>query len=736
MYSVKTYKFAKKDGHTWKNCIEYSLQETINILKNKQDKYLNIRLDPSKECIAYGDIDHCPDEHTANTIFEMIASEFSVNKEDISISYCYKQQEKEYSYHWSIRSLKTDIKTLKHIFSQDKYKQFKNGSSTIVDSAPYKCSWFRLPYQTAKEKPLTHEIIQGDVEDFLLQNIPDQATEFKYQIPPKKVIPPKKKINNIDKINNNNNTNYKIVELIDVTYLTKYDTWLAIMFGMKFEGYTEEEARTISKKAPNYSDEGFTNVWNKPQDEIIISQGTLNYYAKLSNQEEYYKLVQDTEIAEKDYESVKQKMEEKYHLCKIATGEFMIYINGKWKNYSKDGIKSFLDDKLYLEFDKEKNKKKLEPLWKKWIHDENKLSYDKIVCEPHTCPKNVLNIYQPYDIYNYIKDDYIHDEEGLIMFKRLISCICNHQENTMKLVNQWIAHLILHEGEKAGICLVITGKQGTGKDSLIETIKKILGKDKVFSTTQPENHVWGRFNSLIVHSKLNHVSEVDQSNSFSFMNKIKGLLTDPQITIKAEGEKPFSISSYHNYILATNSDCPIELKELKVGQRRFSIIRTSIDLKGDNDFFQKYYEKLESKDFLLTIFYYLKNMADVPKRFTEQHIIDGLSKLQESIQTGNEDIETEFLKDFTQKNYDSNEDTLKIASSELFRMFNEYRKENYSDKYDYSQKKFTLKMKIYNLEDFKDCIKWRPTKKCNVFEMDMKSLHDIFSPKCLIEDDE
>lgn len=296
MYSVKTYKYAKRDGDKWKDCIERSFDECCQILKNKQDKHLNLRLDPTKECIVFGDIDHCADEDTANTILEMIAGEFNVKKEDISKTFCYKKEKKEYSYHWSIPSLKTNIQTLKHIFSQDKYTQFINGVHDLVDHSVYKSAWFRLPYQTEATKPLTHEIIQGKIEDFLVHNIPDEATEFKYEIPPKKekpkkVIPPKK-INNIDKMNkkNNKNTNYGIVDIIDVKYLTNYDTWLRILFAMKFEGYSEEEARIISKKAENYSEEGFINVWNKPKDEITISQGTINYYAKLSNQEEYYKL--------------------------------------------------------------------------------------------------------------------------------------------------------------------------------------------------------------------------------------------------------------------------------------------------------------------------------------------------------------------------------------------------------------------------------------------------------------
>jgi hypothetical protein len=104
----------------------------------------------------------------------LIREELKINDNDISKSFCKK--ENEYSYHWTIPSLKSDFKTLKNIFNQDKYKDFKN----MVDTSIYKNSWFRLSYQTAKEKPLFHEIINGKPEDFLVQNIPEDTQIFKY----------------------------------------------------------------------------------------------------------------------------------------------------------------------------------------------------------------------------------------------------------------------------------------------------------------------------------------------------------------------------------------------------------------------------------------------------------------------------------------------------------------------------------------------------------------------------
>ena len=198
-------------------------------VKNGVNKNMNYRLEDDKECLVFGDIDHCPDEATTDNIFKLISEEFKINDDDISKSYVYKEDVGEHSYHWTIPSLKTDLMTLKNIFNQDKYKDFKN----IVDTNIYKNSWFRLPYQTATEKPLYHEIINGKPEDFLVQNIPEDTQIFKYdkhlQKENKNVV---KKIK-INKVNDEENNN-KIIQLLDLNLLDKKRMVIG-MIGLRLE---------------------------------------------------------------------------------------------------------------------------------------------------------------------------------------------------------------------------------------------------------------------------------------------------------------------------------------------------------------------------------------------------------------------------------------------------------------------------------------------------------------------
>jgi len=88
-------------------------------------------------------------------------------------------------------------------------------------------------------------------------------------------------------------TKAKIVDLIDIKYNDDYNHWLRIMWAMKREGYTREFAVNFSKKSARYTDEGMVNAWDYAPEPITLSQGTINHYAKLSDEDAYNSIIQN-----------------------------------------------------------------------------------------------------------------------------------------------------------------------------------------------------------------------------------------------------------------------------------------------------------------------------------------------------------------------------------------------------------------------------------------------------------
>jgi len=84
----------------------------------------------------------------------------------------------------------------------------------------------------------------------------------------------------------------KIVNLIDIKYCDNRDDWLKILLAMKKCGMSFEEADKWSQSSGHYTLDGVESAWNSYSDNrlITVGQGTLRYYAKQSNLNEYYKL--------------------------------------------------------------------------------------------------------------------------------------------------------------------------------------------------------------------------------------------------------------------------------------------------------------------------------------------------------------------------------------------------------------------------------------------------------------
>ena len=90
----------------------------------------------------------------------------------------------------------------------------------------------------------------------------------------------------------------KIVGLIDLRYCREFDSWHRIVCALHNSGFTEEFAKAWSMQAPNYDDQGFYQWWGR--DYSSITEGTLRYYARLSN-EQGYKSIVSSAFKSKDF---------------------------------------------------------------------------------------------------------------------------------------------------------------------------------------------------------------------------------------------------------------------------------------------------------------------------------------------------------------------------------------------------------------------------------------------------
>lgn len=364
IYPLQNYKTLEKTFN--KNVVEGTIDEIIEKLKS--NKGYNIRVNPDKPCLVYGDFDHCTQEEF-NNFLKVISDEFESDINEISYTESIKPN--EYSYHWSIPSLKiSSPEKLKKVFKQDKYKTLTKN----IDLSVYTTHFLRLPNQTNKDKPLEHKIINGKMEDFIIEYVSKTKYTFNFededeeQLIETTIQKPKIKDDHI--IN-------EIKNCLLCLDPTLYEDWMkvALIINNELGGAGLDILHEWSEQSEKYNYDSVTSFYNniKPKDNGL-KIGSLKKMAKEENPTLYKKLFYNKE--DKDFKIDYVKEWSTGYLGEIFKSLYnqFIYSNGflyhfnsiYWKtdDNNKSIIHNFVDgtfhndllDKLY-DYDKNTNDK-------------------------------------------------------------------------------------------------------------------------------------------------------------------------------------------------------------------------------------------------------------------------------------------------------------------------------------------------------------------------------------------
>ena len=84
----------------------------------------------------------------------------------------------------------------------------------------------------------------------------------------------------------------------------------------------------------------------------------------------------------------------------------------------------------------------------------------------------------------------------------------------------WLSHLLKYPATKNGKLPIFISREGAGKGTLMMIIKALIGEDKYFETSQPENQVWGRFNSMMANAYFVNLNEIGKKNQMEAEDRI------------------------------------------------------------------------------------------------------------------------------------------------------------------------------------------------------------------------
>lgn len=359
-----------------------------------------------------------------------------------------------------------------------------------------------------------------------------------------------------------------------------------------------------------------------------------------------------------------------------------------------------------------------------WLtNNPSQRCYDDIGVFPDglECPKIIFNMWRKFKMENV--DKYEYKQLQLSVVLNHIKILCGNDSDVYEYFVKWIAQMIQYPAVKS-ICPTLISSQGAGKGTLLKLLGAMLGENKVFETTSPSRDVWGDFNGKMCNTFLINLNELSKKETVECEGKIKGLITDPNLTINNKGVNQYVIKSFHRFIITTNNNEPINTSK---DDRRNLIIRSSDEKCGNKAYFEYLHTILEDENVIKTCYEYFKSIEGIDE-FNKIPI--PVTNHQSSLKELAISPVEMWLEAFTRENY--NEISVELLGSKACELFKNWCKKM-NIEYSIDAKKLGVRLSLLNISGIE---KGRHTNKGDTKIYNIEKLKKHFKLGCLIQIDD
>lgn len=399
------------------------------------------------------------------------------------------------------------------------------------------------------------------------------------------------------------------------------------------------------------------------------------------------------ETQKEDYETIKKKFEETH--AKIIKNSCFIMINAETKDITYKTKSDMITSYEHIKYMKYETKGKVSGFVEasfihSWLTDPDMRCYTEMDCYPNVdkCPPNVFNTWTPFRV-ELIEECEV-DNEVIEMFVKHVEVLCNNDKEVANVIIKWLAHMFQYPEYKSFFPTFVSA-QGSGKGTLLDLLRKLMGEKKVLETQKPLVDVFGNHNAIMAQAYLVIFDEVTKSDMNAVEGQLKGLVTEGTMTINPKGKDHYMIKSYHRFCATSNGLDPMPTEK---GDRRKYLIKCSDELKENSQYFYDFHSKVIENDVgLYSIYKYLLNYKDVPTTFK---VLDfPKTEYQEILKEASRDYLDTWLEDFTQRHDDEIE--VKMTSKEIYDDWKVYVNNN-DIKISYSSIQFSKRLALLKID--------------------------------------
>lgn len=251
--------------------------------------------------------------------------------------------------------------------------------------------------------------------------------------------------------------------------------------------------------------------------------------------------------------------------------------------------------------DKKENHKKAAKDWLNW---PGRRTFLAVVFEPSpTCQPSTTELPTGRE-YNLWMGFAIRTKAGECqkILNHIFVVWCCGNQAFYDYILRWLAYMIQHPDRMAETAIVLKSGQGTGKNILVDMIRRYFGLHGIM-VTNPD-HVFGRFNGHLALCVFVHLNEAVWGNDKKQEGVLKALITDESQLLEKKYMDAIPVKNCkHLLITSNNAWCaPLDLDD-----RRFFVLDISEEKKGDFNYFKALNQEIENGGDA-AFFHYLMNL--------------------------------------------------------------------------------------------------------------------------------
>ena len=245
--------------------------------------------------------------------------------------------------------------------------------------------------------------------------------------------------------------------------------------------------------------------------------------------------------------------------------------------------------------------------------------FPKNTNKPKAHNKNYLNTFTGYNDVCFeknIKFDPNSLKKGGILhdFLAITKNLVGGREER-KIFLYLLAYKIKYPAVKLPFAILITGKQGTGKNTVLERFGNIVG-DQHYNTTANLKNITGDYAEGMMNKLIVNLNEINFKDTKDKADVLKSLISEMRMTFNIKYCRPIVQNVYALIIATTNNICSMKL-DIVSGERRWFIFKSNdknrrlkklVNKKKQISGWDRVHEKWESKEFIQQLYLYLMTL--------------------------------------------------------------------------------------------------------------------------------